>query len=140
MSETKEVAGLVERLAEILDEDAPNKWVWKTHQSQDEWLRGKILPLLREIRPTLEANDREISDLNESYAATFELMTDLTDKVDEAAREIERLTAERDALQRERAILIATKRDQLAKMDQMLNAAIDREEAAIRSLKQEERK
>lgn len=40
-------------LDEILDEDAPNKWVWKTHESQDEWLREKILPLLRQLRAAL---------------------------------------------------------------------------------------
>ena len=41
---------LNERLSEILDEDAPNKSVWKTFETQDEWLRDKILPLLRDIR------------------------------------------------------------------------------------------
>lgn len=41
---------LRERLDEILDEDAPNKWVWKTYSSMDEWLTKSILPLLREIR------------------------------------------------------------------------------------------
>jgi hypothetical protein len=41
---------LRERLDEILDEEAPNKWVWKTYFSMDEWLTKSILPLLREIR------------------------------------------------------------------------------------------
>jgi hypothetical protein len=41
---------LRERLDEILDEEAPNKWVWKTYSSMDEWLTKSILPLLREIR------------------------------------------------------------------------------------------
>jgi hypothetical protein len=40
-------------LEEILNEDAPNKHVWKTHESMDEWLKGKILPLLRTIRSAL---------------------------------------------------------------------------------------
>lgn len=49
---------VAERLAEILDEDAPNKWVWKTHASQDEWLREKILPLLRDVRATLQGETK----------------------------------------------------------------------------------
>ena len=52
------VEGWLERLADILDEDAPNKWVWKNHASEDEWLTEKILPLLRELRAYLTAAAR----------------------------------------------------------------------------------
>lgn len=48
-----ELAGLAERIRVVLEEDAPNKWVWKTHMSQDEWIRGALLPIIREAASVL---------------------------------------------------------------------------------------
>lgn len=46
-------------LDDILDEDAPNKWVWKSPSSMHEWLTIKILPLLRRIRAATPIASKE---------------------------------------------------------------------------------
>lgn len=57
---------LAELIDEILTEDAPNKYVWKTFFTQEEWIRDKLLPAIRSAKTTIEAQAAEISRLRDA--------------------------------------------------------------------------